>query len=703
MGIYNQKTVSADSELSAGALRFQVWSTRMTRKTMDRRTFTGGLLCASVGASIAADYPIRADAQVTGGDAALPVQSAPLKPKAVAQNKKPSPLVEDEPFAGDLTFEWHEFAPRAWPFAPAEVELSPGPLQQSRDWNTGYMLRIANDRLLHNFRLTAGIASTAKPLGGWESPNIELRGHFVGHYLSAAAILYASTGNEAIRQKADALVAGIAECQSMLNNNGYVSAFPSEFFDRLDRREPVWAPFYTLHKVMAGLLDMHIYAGNRQALDVVTRLAGWVDAWTATKSHEHMQDILNTEFGGMNEVLYNLAAVAKDKRWVRTGDRFTKTKFFNPLASNRDELKGLHANTHMPQVVGAARRFELSSDPRFAAVSRFFWETIAETRTYAPGGSANTESWLTNANHIALEMKASSHHQECCCSYNMMKLVRHLFCWNPDPRYVDYYERNLLNHRLGAIEPETGHTTYFLSMSPAAWKTTCTEDETFWCCTGTAVEEFAKLNDSIYFHDRNGIYVNLFANSTLHWKDRSIKLKQTTRFPESDRTLLEIEAAPSETWSMYLRIPAWTSQDASVRLNGQAIDAAVMPGAYLRLHRAWKAGDRVELTVPMRLTTEALADDLRQQAFVYGPLVLAGQFPKTGIGFDLEHNQGPEIQEAPAIEIPALKAAGTELADWIKPVAGQPLTFRTTAQATDVTLKPLNQSWERFAVYWKMS
>ncbi len=673
----------------------------MTRKAMSRRTFAGGLLCASVGASLAAESP--AAAQVTGAAATPSEQAAALKLKTAAQYNKHPAIVEEEPFAGELAFEWREFSPRAVAFSPAEVELLSGPLQQARDWNTGFMLRMENDRLLHNFRLTAGLPSNAKPLGGWESPKQELRGHFVGHYLSAAAILYASTGNEAIKKKADDLVAGIAECQCKLNENGYVSAFPSELFDRLDRRERVWAPFYTLHKIMAGLLDVHVYAGNRQALDVVTQLAGWVDAWTASKTHEHMQDILNTEYGGMNDVLYNLAAVTKDARWVRTGDRFTKEKFFNPLASNRDELKGLHANTHMPQVIGAARRFELSSDPRFASVSRFFWQTIAESRTYASGGSANTESWLTNANHLALEMQASSHHQECCCSYNMMKLARHLFCWNADPRYVDYYERNLLNHRLGAIEPETGHSTYFLSMSPGAWKTTGTDDETFWCCTGTAVEDFAKLNDSIFFHDGDGIYVNLFAASTLHWKDHSIKLRQTTSFPESDRTVITIESAPAKAWSMYLRIPAWATLNASVLINGQPVDTAVMPGSYVRLHRPWKAGDQVELTVPMRLTAEPLPDDPQQQAFLYGPLVLAGQFPKTGISFELDHNQGPELQEAPPIDVPTLKAADGGLSEWIKPVADQPLTFKTTGQATNVTLKPLNQSWERFAVYWKMS
>ena len=285
-------------------------------------------------------------------------------------------------------------------------------------------------------------------------------------------------------------------------------------------------------------------------------------------------------------------------------------------------------------------------------MSRFFFETISKSRTYATGGSSNNEHWLTDPNHLALEMQVSSHHQECCCSYNMMKLARHLYAWSGDSQFIEYYERNLLNHRLGAIEPETGHTAYFLSLAPGAWKTTCTEDNTFWCCTGTAVEEFAKLNDTIYSHDDNSLFVNLYFASTVNWKDRGVRLRQTTNFPESCGTELSIEKAPAHEWSLHLRIPTWTTAANSVTINGKRLDAVGTPGSYLTLTRVWKAGDRVELTMPMRITAEPLADDRNQQAFLYGPLVLAGQFPKIGFEDGLEHNQGPEIQEAPSLEVP---------------------------------------------------
>src|ERR1039457_1365679 len=432
-----------------------------------------------------------------GATANLIAQDVPqnISNTPAPEDRRRGPRPDIAPFSETLAFSRRLVEDKVRAFPMNAVRLTAGIFKDAEESNRAVLHRLPVDRLLHNFRVTAGLASSATPLGGWEAPASGLRGHFVGHYLSACATLIASTGDSDIKNKAEALGSGIAECQAALDDNRYVSAFPAKVFAQLDKQEKVWAPFYTLHKILAGLLDMNVHGGNSQAMKVLLKLAAWVDVWTETRTEEHMQDILKTEYGGMNEVLYNLAAVTQDDRWARTGDRFTKKIFFTPLAARRDELKGLHANTHMPQVIGAARRYELSSDHRFADVSEFFFETVSESRTYATGGSGDTEGWLTLANHINLERTASSHHQECCCSYNMMKLSRHLYGWSGDTHYIDYYERNLLNHRLGAIQPGTGLTTYFLSLSPAAWKTLCTEDETFWCCTGSALEDYAKLND----------------------------------------------------------------------------------------------------------------------------------------------------------------------------------------------------------------
>jgi len=669
-------------------------------RRVSRRMFAKGLAMAPLGAAVASSALGQAAAGAQSGNA--PNSPAhPRKTDSLASRR--FVVAEPEPFAAPLVFARHPFQPRLEPFPLSDVQLDRGPLADARDWNRGFLLRIANERLLRNFRINAGLPTTAQPLGGWEAPTCELRGHFVGHVMSACAHLYGATGDSEIKAKGDGLVAGIAACQAKLNDNGYVSAFPAEYFDRLDRGQRVWAPYYTLHKIMAGLYDMHVHAQNKQALEVLTGLAGWVDAWTAGKSEEHMQQILNVEYGGMNEVLYNLAAVTGDDRWARTGDRFTKKVFFTPLALRHDELKGLHMNTHVPEVIGAARRFELSSDFRFGDVSRFFFETVSEARTYATGGSSNNEHWLVDPNHLATEIAISSHHQECCCAYNMMKLARHLYTWDGDPRFMDYYERALLNHRLGTIEPQTGHTSYFLSLAPGAWKSLCTEDDSFWCCTGTGVEEYAKLNNSIYFHDSASLYVNLYFASRVNWRERGVRLRQQTDFPQSDRTELIVEKSPAEPWSLCMRIPAWTTTASVIAINGRRLEVAGTPGTYLTVTRRWKSGDRVELTMPMRVTAEPLANDPTRQAFLYGPLVLAGQFPKAGLPDELEHRQGPDLAEAPPLDVPSLKAGGKITGEWILPVGGEPNTFRTTGQQQDVTLKPLNQSWQRFAVYFTVT
>lgn len=661
-----------------------------------RRRFLRNLAALPIGTVVAKGTAAQQQSQHGN----VPTSSKHTQQENAGIYGKRPPIFETDPFAPALTFSKRQLAPKVVEFELSEVTLGEGPLKDAREWNRAYMLRLAPGRLLHNFRVTAGIPSNAQPLGGWEAPSSELRGHFVGHYLSACGHHFAATGDNEIKARGDEIVAGIAECQSKLNAGGYVSAFPETLFVKLDERKPVWAPFYTLHKIMAGLLDMAEHGENQQALDVLLKLAAWVDSWTAAHTEQHMQDILNVEYGGMNEVLYNLSGLTNDPRWAVAGDRFTKKKFFNPLGMRRDELIKLHANTHIPQVIGAARRYELSSDYRFFDVASFFFDTVSSVRTYATGGSSNNEVWQTQPNHLSLEFKAATHHQECCCAYNMMKLSRHLYRWSPDVRYVDYYERNLYNHRLGMIQPETGLTSYFLSMTPGAWKTLCTEDQTFWCCTGTALEDYAKINSSIYAHDHNGVYVNLFAASELNWKNRGIRIRQVTTFPQEPRTSLIIEKTPAAKWPLRLRIPSWTDDRLDIRINGLPLEAIAAPGGYLTIQRKWRPGDTVDMYLPMRVVAEPLQDDPSWSAFVYGPIVLAGQFPLGDIPQPLMHHQGPEVHEVP-IDVPSIRVTSLP-EETIAPVSQHPLHFTAQTAGGPVLLKPINQSWERFAVYWKL-
>jgi hypothetical protein len=657
---------------------------------LTRRGFTGavtafGALAAPLGAQQAAP--------------------APPNPNAVPQNtsnQRQGTAPEVPPFEGALAFTRKNAPLKVHPFSLSEVRLLPGPFLDAQRWNQAYLRRLSADRLLHNFRVNAGLASSARPLGGWEEPKCELRGHFVGHYLSACGLLYASTGDNQTKAVGDYLVAELAQCQAKLGAGGYLSAFPLELFDRLDARRKVWAPFYTIHKIMAGLLDMYQHCGNQQALETLQGMAQWAGQWTAGKTEEHVQSILNTEYGGMNDVYYNLAAATGDEHWGAIGDRFTKKKFFNPLALRRDELRGLHANTHIPQVIGAARRYELSSDMRFHDVADFFWDEVVTARSYATGGTSNDEGWLTQPRHLAQELARSEATAECCCMYNMLKLTRQLYTWTGDPRYFDYYERVLLNHRLGTIHPQTGATMYYLSHTPGAWKTFGTEDESFWCCTGTGVEEYAKLTDSIYFHDEEGVFVNLFIPSELNWAARGFRLRQETGFPQQPGTTLVVGTDSPVPLTLRLRMPGWLAGRGTVTVNGKPLEASAGPGGYLTLTRTWTSGDRIEMALPMDLHAAAMPDDAALQAVLYGPLVLAGDLGSQGLTKAMIVGpEGPEVKRLP-LEIPSLRTGGADPKEWMRPT-GEPLTFQTTGQPRDITFAPLNRIFDkRYSVYWRV-
>ena len=666
----------------------------------------------------------RRFAGALAGAAAAPTLLAQQTPAANTTPHPSGPAPETRPFDAPIEFTRADVPARVLPFPMARVKLLPSPFTQAAEWNRGYMSRLAADRLLYNFRQNAGLpVGDAKPLGGWEAPadgkrGSELRGHFTGHFLSASAQL-AANGDREAKSKADYLVAELAKCQQKLGG-GYLSAFPTELFDRLDalsgKPRPAdpkvpwlpWAPFYTIHKIMAGLLDMYQLAGSREALQVVENMADWADRWTASKTEAHMQEILGDEYGGMAEVLYNLAVAANNDRWAKVGDRFTKKWFVNPLALRRDELRGLHVNTHIPQVIAAARRYEISGDTRFHDVADYFWYEVTTARSYVTGGTSNGESWQVEPRALGRELKMFVSTAECCCVYNMMKLTRHLYGWTGDPRYFDYYERVLLNHRLGTIQPETGYTQYYLSLTPGAWKTFNSEDQSFWCCTGSGVEEYSKLNDSIYWHDGKGIYVNLFIPSELDWTERGFHLRQETRFPEEPGTSLLVTAARPAPMPLRLRIPGWLEDAPTVKLNGRVLEASAAPGSYFTITRNWKAGDHIELALPMHLHTETMPDDRSTQAFLCGPVVLAGDLGSEGlidrliVGPSAPMGRPGANPPIPSIEIPSFHASG-DLASWIKP-GDTPLTFHTTGQRKDVALLPLNRIFgKRYSVYWQVS
>jgi DUF1680 family protein len=598
--------------------------------------------------------------------------------------------------------------PLARPFDLSRVRLGPGPFLDATLVNRRFLLAQDPDRLLHMFRVTAGIPSQAEPLGGWEAPVNELRGHYTGHYLSALALMSASLDDAELKTRGDHLVAELAACQQALGT-GYLSAFPEELFDRLRDGKPVWAPFYTLHKIMAGLLDMHTLAGNAQALDVLQAIARWVARWTQPLGEEAMARVLEREYGGMNELLYNLSAVTGQDWQRELAHRFDHERFFAPLALGRDELKGLHANTNIPKVIGAARRYELTGEPRYRHIAEYFWRQVTTQRAYCTGGTSNGEGWNTEPGVLATEL--SGYTQEDCTTYNMLKLTRHVFGWTADPACAEYYERALFNGILGSQHPQDGEKLYYVNLAAGLWKLFGTPTQDYWCCTGTMSEAFAKLGDSIYFHDDAGLYVNLFIASELDWRERGVRLAQATRFPEEEGTTLTVRAARPARFALRVRVPSWATAGGSARLNGRPLDGFAAPGGYYVLDRTWKDGDRLEIALPMRLHIHAMPDDPTLQAVMYGPLVLVGRLGTEGLTPDLlraaptQPRTVPEYRSGP-VAAPSFVARGSGPEDWIARSgrAGAPLEFRTAGQARDVTLLPLYALFdERYAVYWKVT
>lgn len=588
---------------------------------------------------------------------------------------------------------------RMQPFGLGQVKLLDSDFARAAAINQRYLHTLPVDRLAHAFRVQAGVATSAKPFGGWEKPDCELRGHFTGgHYLSAAALSYATAGDTVLKQRGDALVAALAACQQP---NGYLSAFPESFFDRLSSGQKVWAPFYTIHKILAGMLDMFEHTGNAQALQVAIGIGNWTVRWLNGFSDAEMAHILKTEYGGMNDALYELYAITGNGRYLDAAHRFDQASLFDPLVAHRDELKGLHSNTQVPKIIGAARRYELTGEPRYRRITEFFWETVTRNRTYATGGSSNDEFWKTGPGDLAGQLGLYS--AECCVAYNLMKLTRHVYAWNGDPRAFDYYERTLYNARLGTQDGD-GMKLYYYPLQPGAAKFYNSPTDSFWCCTGSGAEEFARFNDSIYFRDDRDLYVNLFIPSELEWPERKLRLRQETAFPREPVTRLRLALGAPATFALNLRVPSWIAPGARVRLNDRALDVFASPGSYLTLEREWHDGDRVELDLPMRLATEALPGDDSQQAVLYGPLVLAARLGSHGLTHDMQYcgydaAPKPEPRPWPAPRVDMAKAGDMS---WLRVSSASQLRFEARTRDGTLPVVPLNEvHGERYAVYWQ--
>ncbi|MBV1856723.1 beta-L-arabinofuranosidase domain-containing protein [Catellatospora tritici] len=581
----------------------------------------------------------------------------------------------------------------AYPFDLSQVRLTSSRWLDNQNRTLAYLRFVDVDRLLYVFRANHRLSTNgAAATGGWEAPTFPFRSHSQGHFLTAWAQAWAVLGDTTCRDKANQMVAAMAACQA--NNSaagfgtGYLAGFPESDFANLEAGtlSNGNVPYYAVHKTLAGLLDVWRYLGSTQARDVLLALAGWVDTRTGRLSATQMQSVLGTEFGGMNAVLTDLYQQTGDSRWLTAAQRFDHAAVFNPLASNSDQLNGLHANTQVPKWIGAAREYKATGTTRYRDIAVNAWNITVNAHTYVIGGNSQAEHFRA-PNAIAGYLNNDA--CEACNTYNMLKLTRELWLTNPDQAaYFDFYERALLNHLLGQQNPADshGHVTYFTPLNPGgrrgvgpAWGggTWSTDYGTFWCCQGTGIETNTKLMDSIYFYNGTTLTVNLFTPSVLTWSQRGITVTQTTTYPVSDTTTLTVTGSVAGSWSMRIRIPAWTS-GATIKVNGVAQTVAATPGSYAVLTRSWTSGDTVTITLPMQVVLRAANDNANVSAVTYGPVVLAGNYGST------------TLSALPSLTPGSVTRTSTTA-----------LAFTATANGATVNLGPFHDAQGfNYTVYW---
>lgn len=602
--------------------------------------------------------------------------------------------------AGALASNDPVFPKTAEPFPLEAVRLKPSPYLDAVNANLKYLHKIEPDRLLHNFRVHAGLQPKGDIYGGWEKDSIA--GHTLGHYLTACSLIHAQTGDAEAKNRVNYIVKELAECQSKAPD-GYVSGFTRRkgrdfengriIFEEIkagDIRSAgfdlngSWVPFYTWHKLFAGLLDADRYCSNKQAIDIAVKLAGFIDDVFAKLNDEQFEKMLNCEHGGINESMAELYVRTNDKRWLALSERIRHKRTLGPMFEQRDALTGLHANTQIPKVTGLARLYEITSKPEYATAARFFWDTVTTKYSYVIGGNSDRE-YFQQPNTLSKYLTEQT--CESCNTYNMLKLTRHLFAWSPSSHYFDYYERAHINHMLAHQNPKTGMFAYMIPLMSGTARSFSSEFNDFWCCVGSGIESHSKHGESIYWKGGRDLFVNLYVPSTLDVPEKEASFDLTTQYPLGEDIKFTItDMARPQEFTVYFRIPSWAKEH-TLKVNGKPVKVAPQNG-YAMIDRKWKRSDVVSLTLPMKPRLEPTNDDPNVVAILNGPLVLAA---------DLGDPKKPFDGVAPAL-------VGSDLLGSLVPAAGQPATYlsKNIGRPGDLTLRPFYSQWDRrTAVYFR--
>ena len=620
---------------------------------------------------------------------------------------------------------------KARPLPLSAVRLLAGPLKHAQELDASYLLALEPDRMLAYYRDRAGLRPKAKPYGGWDGDGRNLTGHIAGHYLSAVSLMWSATGDPRFKQRADYIVGELKQVQDA-HRDGFLSALKGgrTAFDELSRGEirsaafdlnGEWSPWYTLHKTYAGLRDAYRHAGNRTALDVEIKFAAWAERVLSRLDDAQLQHMMNTEFGGMNEVMCDLYADTGDARWLALSYKFEHRAFLEPLERHQDDLAGTHANTQIPKILGSAARFLYTGTPSDLLAAGFFWDRVVQHHSFSSGGHGKDE-YFGPADELSDWIDGRT--AETCNVYNMLKLTRRLFSFWPDPHYADYHERALFNHMLASIDPADGRVCYMVPVGPAVTHEYQDMFRDFTCDVGTGMENHALHGDGIYYEGDDRLWVNLYVPSSATWAKTGVELTMETDFPEGETAKLALRLRAPREFSLALRRPYWTGQGFLVKLNGQIVEPgqepapdsldrtgrsqyrrpAYEPSSYLELKRRWTSGDVVEVALPKTLHLEPLPDNPHRLSLMWGPLVLAGD-----LGPEPDGHRGEGARPAPPVPV---FVTADPVATWLKPVAGAPGHFRTDGvgrepdargRVSDVDFQPFFRLHRRtYSTYWDL-
>ncbi len=624
----------------------------------------------------------------------------------------------------------------ARPLPLSDVRLTGGPLKHAQDLDADYLLKLEPDRMLYYLRLRAGLKPKAEQgYGGWDGDGRQLTGHIAGHYLSGVSYMWAATGDMRFKERADYIVNELKEIQDK-QGDGYIGALmanpprnrdtntvaaaggtntvnPASKPPLLDGKKRfedlakgviqsggfdlngMWSPWYVQHKLFAGLRDAYRLTANRTALQVEIKFAEWADGILSPLNDAQIQRMLNTEFGGMNEIMADLYADTADKRWLKACDYFEHRAIVEPLARHEDILAGKHGNTQVPKLLGELKRYLYTSNETNGAAAKFFWDQVAFHHSFATGGHGHDEYF---GPPDKLNNVVDGRTDESCNVYNLLKMTRLLFALQPDPKYGDFEERCLFNHVLASIDPEDGRTCYMVPVGRGVTHEYQDMMRSFTCCVGSGMESHALHGDGIYYEAGDKLWVNLYTPSTVNWKAADVRLQMQTDFPEGESATLNLALSSEKKFTLALRRPVWAGQGFSVSINGEAEKALPPPGSYVELNRTWKTGDKISLVLPKTLHEEPLPDNPQRVALLWGPLVLAGDLGP-------EERRGRGRRSAPPENVPVFVATGQPINAWLKPAAGKAGEFDSqgVGREKDVHFVPFYRLHRRtYAVYWDL-